>query len=141
MGFDTIEINLVLILYYLGPYCGHCTPALCSYSLHEHMCSWSSHEHMCSWKLHEHAYEALMRTCAWRRHAHDHNWTICPPHAFLLNAPKRMLQLIRNFLTFPKYQKGKILTKFFNPLLEGGGLENLGQWKHSRRELVAKYDF
>ena len=46
MGFDTIEINLVLALYYLGPYCVHCTPALCS------------------WSLHEHAHEALMSICA-----------------------------------------------------------------------------
>ena len=43
MGIDTIEINLVLALYYLGPYC---TPALCS------------------WSLHEHAHEALMSICA-----------------------------------------------------------------------------
>ena len=27
MGYDTIEINLVLALYYLGPYCVHCTLA------------------------------------------------------------------------------------------------------------------
>ena len=30
-----------------------------------------------------------------------------PPYAFLLTAPKRMLRSIRNFLTFPKYQKQK----------------------------------
>ena len=35
-----------LALYYLGPYCVHCTPALCS------------------WSLHEHAHEALMSICA-----------------------------------------------------------------------------
>ena len=40
------ERSAVLALYFLRPYCVHCTPALCS------------------WSLHEHAHEALMSICA-----------------------------------------------------------------------------
>ena len=67
------------------------------------------------------------------------------PYALLLIAYKRMLRSLRNFLTFPKYQKWKIWKNFnlifLAPHPPGGGLKNLGQWKLSRRELVAKCDF
>ena len=46
------------------------------------------------------------------------------PFEFLLIAHKRMLRSIRNFLTFPKYQKRKIWKNFdliFLPLPPWGG--------------------
>ena len=50
---------------------------------------------------------------------------LIPPLAKMINAPKRIAIMIRNCLTFPKYQKRKFWKifkfKFFTPTPLGGG--------------------